>query len=298
MGREIRPDLTRVADVANYMGETPIWSVAEQALYWINVDHDPEILRWTQATGEVRRWPVPERNGGFVFKAGGGALLVLASGLYDFDFASGQPKARLASPLPAHFALHECALDRAGRFWVGSINRRVGENGNFNPGGGALFRLDGDRLTPAIENITCANGLAFSPDGRRLYFSDSPTSRCEVWDLDPATGAIANGRTFFELAPGEGFVDGATVDAEGGYWATIVYGGALRRYAPDGRLDLEVKLPFRNPTKVAFGGEDLRTLYVTSTAEAIGDLEVSSLDGGVFALRPGVAGCPEPLFAG
>jgi sugar lactone lactonase YvrE len=241
---------------------------------------------------------MPERNGGFVFKASGGALVVLASGLFDFDFATGALTRRLSSPLPEHVALHECACDRAGRFWVGSINRRVGEGGNFTPGGGKFFRLDGDRLTSVVEDITCANGLAFSPDGRRLYLTDSPTGRCEVWDLDPATGEASNRRTFFELSPGEGFVDGATVDAEGGYWATIVYGGALRRYTPDGKLDVEVRLPFENPTKVAFGGEGLDTLYVTTTAEALGDLKVSKLNGGVFAFKPGVAGCPEPLFAG
>lgn len=289
--KSVMPTIDRVLDANNHLGETPVWSVAEQALYWVNCEHEPMLLRWDPKSGERRSWPMPERIGGFVLKKTGGALVVLSSGLFDFDFATGALVKRVASPLPKGVSLHECKCDPTGRFWVGAINDAIGP-GNLNPGGGALFRLDGDRLVPVIEGISCANGLAFAPDGRTLYFTDSPTSVCHAWDLDPATGAISNKRQLIELGPGEGFVDGATVDAEGGYWATIVYTGGLRRYLPDGTCDLEVKLPFLNPTMVAFGGEALDTLYIT-TMGAGG----TERDGGLFAFRPGVKGAPEPLLA-
>jgi len=293
--RQITPKLKLACEAKNHLGEAPAWSAEESALYWINCEHPAELLRWDAKSEAVRRWPMPERIGGFVLKRSGGALVVLASGLFDLDFGTGKLSLRVRSPLPSHVALHECACDRNGRFWVGSIDRRVGP-GNLHPRGGSFFRLDGTELTPVMDGISCANGLAFSPDGDSLYFTDSPTSRCERWSLDPRTGAIGDRQTFFELAPGEGFVDGATVDREGGYWASIVYGSALRRYLPDGTLDLEVKLPFENPTKVAFGGDCLEMLYITTTVEGIGG-NCSPLNGGLFAFEPGVSGVPESCLA-
>ena len=129
--------------------------------------------------------------------------------------------------------------------------------------------------------------------------SDSTTQRCDRYDCDPATGEISNRETFFALGPADGFVDGAAVDSEGGYWATLVYAGRLRRYLPDGTLDLEIELPFDNPTKPAFGGDafahglrdlDQRNAWATGPA--------NPLDGGLFAFEADVAGLPEPLFAG
>lgn len=295
--RKFSPEIRRAVDARNHTGETPVWSVEEQALYWIDCHGPPRIQRWDPATGQVSQWEMPERCGGIVLKRGGGAFVTLASGLYDLDFAGGELTKRVASPLPDHVALHECALDPTGRFWVGAIDSRVGPD-NMHPGGAKLFRLDGDRLTPVIDGISCANGLAFSPDGRTLYISDSTTQRCDRYDLDPATGEISNRRTFFTLGPADGFADGAAVDSEGGYWATLVYVGRLRRYLPDGTLDLEIALPFDNPTKPVFGGSDLRTVFVTSTSDTLGSPAANPLDGGVFAFEAEVAGRPDPLFAG
>lgn len=294
--RSITPKIERIGDVHNVLGETPVWSVREQALYWINVEDDPEILRWDAATGEVGRWPMPERIGGLVLKEDGGALVVLASGLFDFDFATGELALRVKSPLSDPVALHECVCDPTGRFWVGSMNQTVGA-GNAFPGGASLFRLEGDELVEAFDGISCANGLAFSPDGRTLYFTDSTTQRCDKYALDPETGELGPRQTFFELAPDQGFVDGAAVDVEGAYWCPLVYTGRLRRYLPDGTPDLEVRLPFNNPTKVTFGGPDMKTLFITSTEQTVGT-ESAPLDGGLFAFETDVAGRPDPLFAG
>jgi sugar lactone lactonase YvrE len=290
--RTITPTIELALDAKNHLGETPVWSQEESALYWVNCEEPPELLRWNPKSGELKRWAMPERIGGLVLKKGGGALVVLARGLHDFDFATGTRTMRVPSPLPEGVSLHECKCDPSGRFWVGSINEAIGP-GNMSPGGASFFRLDGDTLTPVIENISCANGLAFSPDGRALYFSDSTTGRCDRWDVDPATGAISNGRPFFTLAEGEGFVDGAAMDSEGGYWPAIVYAGWLRRYLPDGTLDVSVKLPFLNPTMSTFGGDDLETLYITTLSEG-----EPGRDGGLFAFKPGVRGAPTSLFSG
>lgn len=284
-------------DTDNYLGETPVWSAAEQALWWVNCENPPELHRWDPASGEHRLWPMPSRIGGFVHKASGGLLVALADGLYDFDAASGELGFRVPSPFPANVKLHESQCDRQGRFWIGGFDHDFPANREAD--GAAICRLDGDRLTPVIPGIAVANALAFSPDGRTMYVADSPKRRIDAYDLDPGTGEISNRRTFMALVEGEGFVDGAAVDEQGGYWLANVAAGRLRRYLPDGTLDRIVELPFSNPTKPVFGGPELRTLYITSTKSVAQRFcEPSAENGPVFALEPGFAGVPETLFAG
>lgn len=290
-------DVYLVFDADNYLGETPIWSVSDQALWWVNCEKLPELHCWSPDSGEHRKWPMPQRIGGFVPKASGGLLVALADGLYDFAPGTGELKLRVRSPLPPHVKLHECHCDRQGRFWIGGYDHEFPANRAAK--GASLFRLDGDRLTPVVEGIAIANGLAFSPDGRTMYLSDSPTRKVEAFDLEPQTGAISKRRPFLALHEGEGFVDGATVDTQGGYWLANVGAGALRRYQPDGTLDRIVPLPFSNPTKPAFGGADLKTLFVTSTKMAMPcTMEPSVPNGGIYALRPGETGVAEVPFAG
>ena len=284
-------------DAGNYLGETPIWSPADQALWWVNCEHPPELHRWDPASGAHRKWDMPQRIGGFVHKADGGLLVALADGLYDFTPADGTLSLRVKSGLPAQVKLHECHCDRAGRFWIGGYDHDFPASRDAK--GASWLRLDGDVLTPVIPGITVANGLAFSPDGRTMYAADSPSRTVMAYDLDPASGAVSNPRTFLALGEGEGFVDGATVDSEGGYWLANVGAGALRRYLPDGTLDRIIALPFSNPTKPAFGGADMKTLYVTSTKMAMpATMTPTQENGGIFALRPGETGVPEVPFPG
>jgi len=286
-----------VLDAGNHLGETPIWSSAEQALYWINCEKPPQLHRWSPATGRHDIWPMPRRIGGFVPKAAGGLLVVLADGLYDFDTANTALVPRVASPLPDHVTLHECHCDRQGRFWVGSYDHHY--PADRSTADGFWLRLDGDVLTPVVDAITIANGLAFSPDGRTMYGVDTRANSVEAFDLDPQTGALSNRRNFLTLPREQGFCDGATIDSEGGYWLAAVGAGSLRRYLPDGSLERVVALPFSNPTKPAFGGPDLATLYVTSTQMAINtDAPGYANNGGIFAFRPGETGIAESEFAG
>ncbi|OYX65922.1 MAG: hypothetical protein B7Y88_07000 [Sphingomonadales bacterium 32-64-17] len=288
-------EVVRAFDADNHLGETPVWSVADQALWWVNCEQPSEIHRWSPETGAHDIWPMPKRTGGFVFKASGGLLVALSDGLYDFDPGSGALSLRVVSPLPAHVGLHECQCDRQGRLWTGGFDHNYPADRSASDAG--YFRLDGDRLVPVVQGVAVANGLAISPDGLTLYAHPSPRREVEAFDLDPATGSLSNRRTFLTLEPGFGFIDGATVDTDGGYWLAVFGAGALRRYTPDGDLDLEIPLPFSNPTKPAFGGPDMRTLYVTSTKLRIGE-EGLEANGGVFALRPGHAGVPDTHFAG
>lgn len=288
-------DVRIAFDAGNYLGETPIWSAPEQALWWVNCEGPAELHRWEPDGGAHRVWPMPSRIGGFVPKAAGGLLVVLADGLYDFDIDSGALTLRVKSGLPDHIKLHECHTDRQGRFWVGAYDHHFPADRGAE--GGFFYRLDGDRLTPVIDRIAVANGLAFSPDGRTMYAASSPRRQVEAFDLDPATGAVSNRRVFLDLGA-TGHIDGATVDAQGGYWLAVVGVGELRRYRPDGTLDRTIALPCSNPTKPAFGGADLATLYVTSTKMVIDpQAPGNAANGPVYALEPGETGVEEVPLA-
>jgi L-arabinonolactonase len=287
------PTVTQVLDAANYLGETPIWSASEQALYWINCEKPPALHRWKPDTDVHDVWPMSQRVGGVVLADKGFPVVVLADGIYDFNTDDATLSLRARSPLPSHVNLHECQCDRQGRLWVGSYDH------HFTPTtrdakGGAIFRLDGSHLEPMITDISVANSMAFHPNGQALFVSDSPTRLIEIFDMDPGTGDLSNRRPLVRLMDGEGFPDGATFDVDGGYWVAAVGAGALRCYSPDGILKRVVSLPFSNPTKPAFGGADLDILYVTSTQLSLGPH--NALNGGLFALKAGVRGVPEPLL--
>lgn len=290
----LAPEIETALDIGNQLGEGPIWSVPEQALWWVNCEHPPELHRWNPESGQHELWPMPQRIGGFVPKATGGLLVALADGLYDFDPANGTLVLRVKSGLPDHIKLHECHCDRQGRFWVGAFDHHYLED--RSAAGGFLHRLDGNKLTRVIDGVSVSNSLAFSPDGLTLYASGPMGRGVEAFDLDPATGELSNRRPFVKLTAG--FVDGATVDAEGGYWLAVVGVGELHRYLPDGTLDRVIALPCSNPTKPAFGGADLGTLYVTSTKMQINPEHAgNAANGGIFALRPGEHGVVEVPLA-
>lgn len=291
------PEVRIAVAADNHLGETPVWSEAEQALWWVNCENPPELHRWHPESGEHRVWPMPQRIGGFATKASGGMLVALADGVYDFDARTSALSLRAPSPFPQHVKLHESHCDRQGRFWIGGYDHDFGSNPKAS--GAAICRLDGDRLTPVITGIAIANGMTFSSSGDRMYLADAPKRKVVLYDLDTATGDLANGRTFLALKEGEGFVDGATMDTEGGYWLANVAAGALRRYMPDGTLDRIVPLPFSNPTKPAFGGPDMKTLFVTSTKMALpAFMEPTAPNGHVYSLQPGETGIAETPFAG
>lgn len=289
-------EVTLALDAQNHLGESPMWSARDQALWWVNCEQPPELHRWHPESGAHDIWPMPQRIGGFVHKAGGGLLLALADGIFDFDLESEALTLRAPSPLPPHVKLHECGCDRQGRLWVGSFDHHF--PADRDAAGGAWFRLDGNSLTRVIEGVSVSNGLAFSPDGQTLYCSNTPSRCVEAFDIDPETGTLCNRRIFLSLAPGDSHIDGATVDAEGGYWLAVVATGTVRRYLPDGTLDRTIALPCSNPTKPAFGGADMKTLFATSTKMVIkSDSPGAELNGALFAVQTGFTGIDEALFA-
>ena len=166
---------------------------------------------------------------------------------------------------------------------------------------GALYRMDPDlSIHKMIEGVGCCNGLAFSPDSRIMYFSDSHSGRVDAYDFDPDTGDIENRRQFIDMSVTGGVADGATVDAEGCYWVTIPITGKVSRYDPDGKLMQTIMLPTDLPTCCEFGGRYLDTLYVTTAIynRTPEQLAGQQNPGGLFALDVGVKGLPLVPFKG
>ena len=282
-------------DCKNVLGEGAVWCPLERLLWWVDIS-GPSLWRLDPCTARVDHWPLPKPPGSFALRKNGGFLFAFRNG-----FATlAEPGGELQWLEPPGLALgderfNDGKVDRAGRFWAGTLDRKLGS------AIGQLYRVEpGLRVTAMDRGFTISNGIGWSPDDRTMYFTDTPSRRIYRYDFDPATGAIANRRVFIEAEPGHGGPDGMTVDAEGYVWSAQFDRWSIHRYAPDGRLDRAVRMPVRRPTTCMFGGPELATLYVTSARMDLADdaLAGQPQAGGVFALEPGVRGLPEPRFAG
>jgi sugar lactone lactonase YvrE len=284
-----------VLDARASLGECPVWSVAEQALYWVDINA-PTLNRFDPATGRNVAFPMPAAIGCFALRRGGGFVVALRDGLW-LARADGTLDRRVAAaPFdPARHRFNDGRCDPQGRFFAGALNERR------DAASAGLWRLDADfGLTQVLSGLTISNGLAFSPDGRTMYHTDTPTLTIHAYDFDPASGTPANRRVFATFTAETDRPDGAAVDSEGCYWTALYRGGRVVRLSPAGRVLAEYAVPAMCPTMCAFGGADLRTLYVTTARQFRDADELARLpqSGGLFALQVDVPGCPEPAFAG
>lgn len=286
--------ITRVGEQSDVLGEGPTWSARELALYWVSI-RLPAVRRYDAASGRVDTFPMPEFVGSLALRASGGLIVALRSRIAAYDPAS-RALTTLAAP-EAHLEHHrfnDGKCDRQGRFWAGTMHDVTRDPV------GSLYRLDARGECRAVLNdIRIPNSLAWSGDGRRMYFADSPTRSIRVYDFDPVIGEPGNGREFARV-PEPAIPDGAAIDSEDHLWVAIYDGWRLHRYAPDGTLVRVVELPVQRPTMVAFGGTDLRTLYITTASQKLTAEELARqpLAGALLAMPAGVAGVADAAFAG
>lgn len=287
-----------LVDARNATGECPVWHVAEQALYWVDIPAK-RLHRWTP-TDVLDSWSAQEMLACIAARAGGGWLAGLESGLFALQAkASGQLSGERLIALDHAQPAMRCndgRCDRQGRFLVGTMVQDMAQGA---PAGRLYSHTAGDGARLLLDDLIVPNGLALSPDGRTLYLSDSHPSRQLIWafDYDPDSGTPSNQRLFVDMNAHPGRPDGAAVDVDGCYWICGNDAGLIHRFTPDGRLDRSLAVPVRKPAMCAFGGRNLDTLFVTSIRPG-GDLSDQPLAGGLFALDPGVQGLPEPAFAG
>ena len=285
-------DYEIVADHPCLLGEGPLWNGAEQKLYWTDI-FDGKLFAFDPATGENRQIYAGEQVGGFTFQAAGGLLLFGERGsIRQFD---GETTKDLVSELPEErlTRFNDVVADPMGRVFAGTIPV---------PGQAArLYRMDLDGSLRVVANdIGLSNGLAFSPDQTKMYYSDSGSaiirSCIYVFDYDRATGELSNRQVFQAPGSPDDIPDGLTVDAQGYIWSARHCQGCVIRFAPDGREDYRITVPAKLVTSCTFGGEDLGDLYITSAGgEHRGEPAYGAWAGALFRVRPGVKGLPERL---
>lgn len=270
------------------LAENPLWHPLEQRLYWTDITRG-RLYRYDPATGMHEQCYLGDPVGGFTIQADGALLLFMHRGRIAI-WRGGSELENVVDEIPAELdgRFNDVIADPAGRVFCGALSLPVGAHP------GRLYRLDTDgSLQVVLEGVTVSNGLAFTPDRRRMYYTDTRPRRIYRFDYDERTGALSNQQTWLQVPEGEGGPDGMTVDAEGYVWSARWDGSALYRYTPEGAENLRIPFPARKVSSASFGGPDLGDLYVT-TALSGGSQEAEGPGaGGIFRLRTGARGLPD-----
>jgi len=300
---------TAITTESDGLGESPFWHPQEQRLYWVDIPGqriarvDVEGL---QAQGPVEYWPFTQEPGCIAPVHGGGLVMALRDGIYQAGEWGGDLQLLAAAPYDrTQLRFNDGKCDAQGRFWAGSL---------YEPKGqalGELYMLDGQSLHTMVggvnKGVVTANGLAWSPDGRVVYWADTAAHQVRAFDFDPDSGQLSAGRVFHQMAPKPagwtwgsatpenfygGRPDGAAVDSEGCYWSAQYEGQRLLRLSPTGKVLAEVRTPVPCPTMPCFGGPDLRTLFITTARHGRSAAELAQYPGAgcVWAMRVEVAG--------
>ena len=270
------------------LAEGPLWQAAENAVYFVDIK-GRNIHRLSIATGLQQTWPAPAQPG-FVAPLGDDSFVCgLPDGLYRFEAGSGQFS--ILKEVEAHLPgnrLNDGFVDASGHLWFGSM-----DDAEEQPTG-SLYRVSNDgALVVQDSGYVITNGPAMSPDGRTLYHND--TLRRVVYAFDVSEDGTLSGKRTFASITGEGYPDGMAVDADGFVWVALFGGWRIERFSPDGKLVEQVAFPCANITKLAFGGDDLRTAYVSTAWKGLSQEErlKQPLAGGLFSFRSPTPGQPQ-----
>lgn len=290
-----------ILDARATLGEGAVWDADIGALWWVDIAA-PALHRFHPDTEGTETWLMPSAVGCVAPRKSGGVIVGLEGGWSSFDPIDGSITVLndLAPGLSTH-RFNDGTVDPVGRFWAGTMPKTgprdaaAGEQGD-----GTLFCLENDgSCRSVLDGLYIQNGLAFSPDGRLMYLSDSHKAIRTIWvfDYDVATGTPSNRRVFFDTSTIAGRPDGAAMDEDGCYWMAGVDGWQIIRLTPDGTVDQTISVPVEKPTCLAFGGPRLEELYVTSMGPGLvtpGTESRQPKAGGVFVCEPGVKGYAPP----
>jgi len=281
------------------IGEGPLWSVAERALYWIDIQRK-QLFRRGLSDPRAGSWRLPDYPGCLAELTPGEIAVAMGEGVQQLNLKSGVIELLWSvPPRRPGTRFNDGKVDPGGRFWVGTMQNNFGPKGetvSLDRFDGALYRFDVDgRVEVLEEKIGIPNTLAWSPDQSRLYFGDTLKEHLYVYDFDAEVGTIHNKRTFYD-AQGFGIPDGSAMDVDGCLWNARWDGGAILKITPAGILDQVIQMPVPRPTSCIFGGPDLKTLFVTSATYGLtaAELEHAPLSGSVFAIHGVSQGHPVP----
>ncbi|MFK3661971.1 SMP-30/gluconolactonase/LRE family protein [Scandinavium sp. NPDC088450] len=281
-------------DYTGHLPECPTWSESEQALYWADI-LEYEIHRYDLRSGDHQVLQFPEEVGCFALRENGGFIVALRSAIWLSDKHGLLVRKICDNPGNPQLArFNDGGTDRDGRFYAGTF----WGPGDYN--GALLVRVDNQLKPKVIQcDIHGANGLAFSADKKWMYTSDTPNGVVYRTPLDNE-GEPGQRDVFHQFSAGEGIPDGAAIDEEGCYWSAMFDGWRVVRFSPEGKILEEHRLPVRCPTMVCFGGEEMKTLFITTTRENMSAEEVRQypLSGAIFTLPVSVAGMKKLPFVG
>ncbi|MDJ1007567.1 MAG: SMP-30/gluconolactonase/LRE family protein [Paracoccaceae bacterium] len=286
---------TLVLDCKNHHGEGIFWNAADARVWWTDIE-GKALWSFDPATGASEKTDMPDRVCCFAPRAGGGLIVAFAGSVAFYDPKTGETET-LAEFEPDNpgTRLNDGRTDRQGRFVAGGMNEATGAADS------SVIRIDADgTLTTLIDGVACANSTCFSPDGRTMFFADTPEKTIRAYDYDPETGALGAMRVHGDFSGEPGLPDGSCVDAEGGVWNAEWEGRRVVHVAPGGTIDRVIEVPTWKPTCCAFGGEGLETLFITTSRlmSSDADLAEDPHAGGLFAVTPGVRGVEDAPFAG
>lgn len=282
------------------VGESPVWHSGQQRLYWIDIQ-GKQIHRFNPRTRTNESFSVPEIVTCIQLRASGGLVMTLKKdfALFDPDTDRLERVSSVEDDQPGN-RFNDGKCDPQGRFWAGTMDAKHWKNPSGN-----LYRMTADRIVTRMQSqVICSNGSGWSPDGRTMYYTESFRYAIFAYDFDPATGEIESRRMFAEISEEDrkagGFPDGMTVDADGFVWSNQVGLGRIVRYDPEGKIERVVELPVPRATDCTFGGEDLKTLFITTAQETMtpDQLRQAPLSGSLFAVDTGIRGLPSTPFAG
>jgi sugar lactone lactonase YvrE len=288
-----------VHDQPMVVGECPLWHEVESALYWVDIN-GLTVNRLHPASGKFSSWKMGCEPSALAIDDHNNLVVATRAGFVRLNTTSGEMTDLCPAPYDtAIVRFNDGRVDPAGRFWVGTMYEPRDKPA------AEMYVLERDELRRAWSGgMTNSNGLAWGLGGRTMFHADTTSHRIDRYDFDAATGTVANGRTLVtfstdKTAPGYGGrPDGAAVDSEGNYWIAMFEGGRILKLSPEGELLREIALPLRCPTALAFGGPDLRTLYVTSASHGRSSAELAEypLSGMVLSMRVDVPGLAQPEY--
>lgn len=277
-----------VADTVCEVGENPLWHPDAGLVFFLDIPAGT-VHAYSPVTGEHRPFSRGRVTGGMLL-AEDGSLLLFQDGYASHLGLDGVQRVLAGGLCPGNDRFNDATADPEGRVFAGAMG-----------GNGRLLRFDPDgRASEVLDGLGIPNGMGFTLDRKRMYFTDSLARRIFVFDYDPASGRLSNRRVFVEISEREGVPDGMTVDAEGYVWTAIWFGGRVKRFSPEGKLDREVHFPVTQTSAITFGGPDLTEIYVTTAATDAGDsLRPPACDpkaprgGGLYGFRlEGIRGKP------
>ena len=284
------------ANVHADLGEGPCWDDVTRTLVFVDISPGT-IHRLDPATGALASRSVGQEVGAAIPREAGGLVVAARDGI---GFLDDDPQAGLVMVAPIELdnpanRMNDAKCDPAGRLWAGTIAF------DFARHAGSLYRMEtGGRWQRVLSDVTISNGLGWSPAGTTMYFIDSGERAVDAFAYDIESGSVTNRRRLVAFGAGEGLPDGLTVDADGHLWVAMFGSGVVRRFSPQGAPSGRIRLPVSQITSVAFGGDALDTLYVTSAAYQLSPARLAQepLAGAVFSCRPGPVGLPSVRFGG